>query len=61
VLPVHPRSGASAIRVLIRAEKGGSASLKFCPGLDLNDEDGRPTSAAEAILREGEILPIAKS
>ncbi len=61
VLPVHPRSGATAIRVLIRAVKGGSASLLFYPGLDLNGEDGRPTSAAEAILRGGETLPIAKS
>jgi tRNA1(Val) A37 N6-methylase TrmN6 len=61
VLPVHPRSGATAIRVLIRAVKGGSAPPQFYPGLDLNGADGRPTPAAEAILRGGETLPIAKS
>ena len=53
VLPVYPRSDASAIRVLVRAGKGGSAPLALRPGLVLNDERGQPTAAAEAVLRGG--------
>lgn len=61
VLPVHPREGATPVRVLVRATKGGSASRKDYPPLVLNDEGGRPTAAAEAILREGKTLPIAEA
>jgi tRNA1(Val) A37 N6-methylase TrmN6 len=59
VLPVLPRAGAPAIRILVRAMKRGDAPLASYPGLCLNDEGGRPTVAAEAILRGGETLPIA--
>lgn len=59
VLPVHPRPGAPAIRVLIRAVKGQQAPLALLPGLILNDENGRPSAAAEAVLREGKPLPLA--
>jgi hypothetical protein len=30
------------------------------PGLCLNDEDGRPTAEAEAILRGGAALPLSE-
>ena len=56
VLPVYPRSDASAIRVLVRAGKGGSAPLALRPGLVLNDERGQPTAAAETVLRGGSTL-----
>jgi tRNA1(Val) A37 N6-methylase TrmN6 len=59
VLPVHPRPNAAAIRVLIRAEKGGRDPLEMLPGLALNDANGRPSAAAEEILREGAALPLA--
>ena len=51
VLPVHGRAGAPAIRVLVRARKGSRAPLALLPGLMLNDEAGKPTAAAEAVLR----------
>ena len=51
VLPVHPRSGALPIRVLVRAVKGGRGARVTCPGLILNDGAGQPTAAAEAVLR----------
>jgi tRNA1(Val) A37 N6-methylase TrmN6 len=60
VLPVHPRPDAAAIRVLVRAEKGGRAQLAMLRGLALNDADGRPSAAAEEILREGAALPLAR-
>jgi tRNA1(Val) A37 N6-methylase TrmN6 len=58
VLPVHGRAGQSAIRVLVRARKGSRAPLTLLPGLMLNDEEGRPTAEAEAVLRGAEPLPL---
>jgi tRNA1(Val) A37 N6-methylase TrmN6 len=59
VLPVHPRPNEPAIRVLVRARKGSRAPLTIYPGLILNDEAGRPTEAAEAVLRDAVALPLA--
>ncbi len=60
VLPVHPRPDAPAIRVLVRALKGGRAPLTLHPGLVLNDERNRPSAAAEAVLRGGATLSLAQ-
>jgi tRNA1(Val) A37 N6-methylase TrmN6 len=60
VLPVLPREGADAIRVLVRAVKGGKGVELACPALVLNDAHNRPTAAAEAVLRNGEALPLAE-
>ena len=58
VLPVHPKPGAAAIRVLVRATKGSRAPLALMPGFMLADADGKPTAAAEAALRKGEALSL---
>jgi len=58
VLPVHPRPNAAAIRILVAAVKGSRAPLTLRPGLALNDADGRPSAAAEAVLRGGAALPL---
>jgi len=63
-LPVYPKPDAPAIRVLVRAQKGGPASSTTLPGLALNDVigtavNGTPSAAAEAVLRRGEALPLA--
>src|SRR5205085_9171441 len=58
VLPVHGRAGTPAIRVVVRARKGSRAPLALLPGLNLNDEAGRPTAEAEAVLRGAEALPL---
>jgi tRNA1(Val) A37 N6-methylase TrmN6 len=60
VLPVHPKPAAAAIRILVGATKGSRAPLALLPGLTLNDADGRPTAAAEAVLRRGEALRPAR-
>jgi tRNA1(Val) A37 N6-methylase TrmN6 len=61
VLPVYPRPDAPAIRVLVRAVKsGGSAGVTY-PGLILNDQHGKPTAAAEAVLRGGGTLRITET
>ena len=59
VLPVLPRPQAAAIRVLVRAVRGGQAKRRDYPALVLNDADGRSTAAAEAVLRGGETLSLA--
>lgn len=58
VLPVHGRAGQPAIRVLVRAEKGSRAPLSLLPGLDLNDPSGRPSAAAEDVLRHAKALQL---
>jgi tRNA1(Val) A37 N6-methylase TrmN6 len=58
VLPVHPKPGAAAIRVLVRATKASRAPLALLPGLLLADADSKPTAAAEAVLRKGEALSL---
>jgi tRNA1(Val) A37 N6-methylase TrmN6 len=60
VLPVEPRDGAAAIRVLVRAVKGGTAAPVRLPALVLNDAQGRPTQGAEAVLRGGQSLALAE-
>jgi tRNA1(Val) A37 N6-methylase TrmN6 len=60
VLPVRPKPHAPAIRVLVRAVKASRAPLALLPGLLLADKAGRPTQEAEAVLREGALLPLAK-
>jgi tRNA1(Val) A37 N6-methylase TrmN6 len=61
VLHVHSREDAAPIRVLVRAEKAGSTSRKSYPPLVLNDETGRPTPVAEAIMRDAKTLPMAEA
>jgi tRNA1(Val) A37 N6-methylase TrmN6 len=60
VLPIHPRPNAPAIRVLVRAGKGERGPIAMLPGLELNDTSGRPSAAAEEILRDGAVLPLVR-
>jgi tRNA1(Val) A37 N6-methylase TrmN6 len=60
VLEVAPRDGAPAIRVLVRAVKGGASELAYRPALILNDAQGRPSAAAEAVLRGGQRLTLVE-
>jgi len=61
LLPIHPKPGAPAIRVIARAVKGAGAPLALLPGLVLADDAGQPTPQAEAVLRRGAALPLARS
>jgi tRNA1(Val) A37 N6-methylase TrmN6 len=51
IMPIYPKPGSPAIRILARAVKASRAPTKLLPALLLNGDDGRPTAAAEAILR----------
>lgn len=61
VLPVHPKPGEPAIRVLARAVKARRAPLRLLPGFLLAEADGRPTAQAEAVLRGGAQLNITEN
>ncbi len=55
LLPVFPRQGASAHRLLVSGLKGSRAPLRIAPALVLHQAEGRLTREAEAIHR-GEAL-----
>jgi tRNA1(Val) A37 N6-methylase TrmN6 len=59
ILPIHPKPGAPAIRVLVRAVKESRAPLAFLPGLLLADANGMPSRETEAVLREGAVLTLS--
>jgi tRNA1(Val) A37 N6-methylase TrmN6 len=50
ILPVHAEAAKPAIRVLVRAIKGGKAPVRIYPGLMLNDEAIVPNRVAAEIL-----------
>lgn len=52
VLPLHPKSEAAAIRVLVKAEKGSAAPLTLLPSLALNG------AAVDAALKGEETLRL---
>ncbi len=56
IIPVFPKPDASAIRLIVRAIKGRKTPTQMLPGITLNDHDGKPSAAAERILREGDSL-----
>ena len=61
VLPIYPHPDAAPIRVLVRAIKSGSGAAVTFPALILNDRLGKPSAAAEAVLRGGDALTLAES
>lgn len=57
--PVHGEAEAPAIRILVRAVKGGRAPTQILPALMLNDESGLPNKRVQAILAGDGVLPLA--
>ncbi len=60
VLPLWPRTGTAAKRVIVHARKAVRGGTRMLPGLTLHGNlDGeRYTPEAEAILRDGAALPL---
>ncbi|MFB6451436.1 tRNA1(Val) (adenine(37)-N6)-methyltransferase [Bradyrhizobium tunisiense] len=58
ILPVHGEAGRPAIRVLVRAVKGGRAPTRLLPGLVLNDESRVPKNETTEILEGRAALPL---
>jgi tRNA1(Val) A37 N6-methylase TrmN6 len=59
ILPVHADLKTPAIRILIRAIKGGRAPTRIHASLLLNDESGVPNKQVQEILAGNGILPLA--
>lgn len=59
LLPVHVDVTTAAMRVLVRAAKGGRAPTRIHAGLLLNDESGVPNKAVTKILAGEGCLPLA--
>ena len=59
LLPVHGDARGPAIRVLVRAIKGGRAPTQIHAALMLNDEQGVPNRRVQEILAGSGSLPLA--
>ena len=59
ILPIHGNAATPAIRVLVRAIKGGRAPTSLFPGLMLNDESGVPNKQVQEIFAGRGALPLA--
>jgi tRNA1(Val) A37 N6-methylase TrmN6 len=55
ILPIHPRAGAPAHRILIAGKKGARGPIRLLAGFVLHDSSGAFTPWAEAVHR-GEAL-----
>jgi tRNA1(Val) A37 N6-methylase TrmN6 len=60
ILPIHGDARTPAIRVLIRAIKGGKAPTQMYAALMLNDESAVPNKESQDILAGKGILPLAQ-
>jgi tRNA1(Val) A37 N6-methylase TrmN6 len=58
VLPVWPKPGQAASRIVIRARKDARSPASLLPGLVLHRPGGTFTEGAEAILRDAAPLPF---
>lgn len=56
VVPLWPKAGAAAKRVIVRARKAVRSPLTLSAGLVLHEADGRYSAAAETVLRDAAAL-----
>jgi tRNA1(Val) A37 N6-methylase TrmN6 len=53
IIPLWPRAGQEAKRVIIRALKDRKTPARLHSGIILHEDDGRYTQEADAVLRDG--------
>ncbi len=53
ILPVYPKRGEAATRLILRGRKGAKTPLSLLPGLVLHEDDGRFTPRAQDLHRKG--------
>jgi len=61
ILPLYPRVGTLAHRIIVQGTKGSRAPLHVLPGLVLHEAGNGFTPAAQEILRRGGALPMTAS
>ncbi len=59
ILPVHADAARPAIRVLVRAVKGGRAPTEIFSSVVLKDESGLPNKRVADVLEGRGVLPLA--
>ncbi len=58
ILPLWPKAGQPAKRVIVAARKTARSPARLLPGLVLHEADGSFTASAEAILRDSAPLSL---
>jgi tRNA1(Val) A37 N6-methylase TrmN6 len=58
LLPLHPRAGEAASRLIVTATRGSKAPLCLLPAMVLHEKDGASTPAAADILTGRKALPV---
>jgi tRNA1(Val) A37 N6-methylase TrmN6 len=59
ILPVHPRAGEAAVRVIVAGRKGSRAPARLLSGIVVHDNDGHGFAPLlEAVLRRGAGLDL---
>ena len=58
LLPLYPRAGEAASRLVVTAVRGSKAPLSLLPGMVLHEKDGSWTLAAADILTGRKALPL---
>jgi len=53
IIPLYPKTGKEAVRVIVRALKDRKTPSKIGAGIVLHEDNGTYTAAADAILRDG--------
>ena len=59
ILPVHGEAATPAIRLLVRARKGGKAPTRLHAALILNDQPSVPNKQVQDVLAGKGVLPLA--
>ena len=59
VLPLWPKAGEAAKRVIVQARKGSNAPFALLPGLVLHQVNGAWTPEANDVLRRGNVLALS--
>ena len=59
ILPVHSDAATPAIRLLVRARKGGKAPTRLYAALMLNDQSSVPNKQVQEVLAGKGVLPLA--
>ena len=56
IIPLWPKAGVEAKRVIIRTRTNSRTALRLLPGLVIHTGDDRVSAVADAVLRQGEPL-----
>lgn len=56
ILPIHPKAGTAASRVIVRGLREKKGPAKLLAPLILHEADGHYTAMAETVLRHGEAI-----